>query len=147
MSLRIEHVEYNGRGYAMMTPVELRAAGVPDEVWMARYLKSYAAQKRWQIEVSGTTLNGAFVPTDDRAKTLITGAAAWLAAAETTTLVIGTTVSIVTGAQIKAMRDAVCDHVDRSFMALGEVYAAINAGTITTTVEIDAFAWPGQSAA
>lgn len=145
--MRIEAVLHNGCTYSMMLPEELREAGVPDSVWMPQFLKSYAAQKRWQIEVSGTTLNGVRVPTDDRAKTLITGAAAWLAAADTTTLVIGNAVSTVTGTQIKAMRDAVCDHVDQSFMALGQVYAAIDAGTITTTAEIDAFAWPGTPSA
>jgi hypothetical protein len=33
------------------------------------------ADKRWQIENGGTTINGIPVSTDDRAKTLITGAA------------------------------------------------------------------------
>lgn len=142
--MRIDRVVHNGQGFSMMTPGELEAAGVPTAVWLAAHLKNYAAHKRWQIEIAGTVVNGTPVPTDDRAKTLLIGAAAWLAAADTTTVIVSGVAQTMTGTQVKAMRDAICDHVDRCFTAQGEVYAAIDAGTITTTAAIDAFAWPSN---
>ena len=38
-------------------------------------LRAYAADKRWRVEVGGITINGVSVPTDDRAKLLLFGAA------------------------------------------------------------------------
>lgn len=143
--MRIEQITHNGVGYSMMTPAELAAAGVPEAVWMKPHLKAYAAQKRWQVEVGGIVVNGARVPTDDRAKTLFAGAAGWLAAADTTTIVLGgVAAQTMTGTQVKALRDAICNHVDASFAAQAAIIAAIDAGTITTTAEIDAYAWPSN---
>lgn len=140
--MRIDSITHNGVHYAMMTPAELADAGVPESAWLKPYLKSYAAQKRWQVEVGGIAVNGVSVPTNDRAKTLLIGAASWLASTDTTTVFLGGSVQTMTGTQVKALRDAICDHVDRCFTAQGEVCAAIDAGSITTTAQVDAWVWP-----
>lgn len=144
MTMRIEHIVHDGRGYTMMTPEELTAAGVPQSAWLKPHLKSYAAQKRWQVEIGGVPFNGAIAPTDDRAKALLTGAAASMTATETTKVKLGGAFVDMTGTQIKALRDAVVDHVQAAFQAEAEVAAAIDAGTITTTAEVDAHAWPSN---
>src|SRR4051812_22845361 len=38
-------------------------------------LRAYASSKRWEVEIRGITVQGLSVPTDDRAKLLILGAA------------------------------------------------------------------------
>ena len=142
MNMRIEHIVHEGRGYSMMTPEELAAAGVPEAAWLKPHLKSYAAQKRWQVEVGGVPFNGAIVPTDDRAKALLTGAASAMTATETTKVKLGGAFFNMTGTQVKALRDAVVDHVQAGFQAEADVVAAIDAGTITTIAQVDAHAWP-----
>lgn len=142
--MRIEQLTHNGVGYAMMLPDELIAAGVPAAVVRTHLLKAAAAQKRWNVENGGTVVAGARVPTDDRAKALLTGAAASMTATATTKVKVGGVFVDMTGTQVKGLRDAVTAHVQACFQAEADVVAAIDAGTITTEAQIAAFAWPSN---
>lgn len=116
------------------TPEQLTAA-----------LIAYAADKRWQVETGGVIVGGVPVMTDDRSKVMILGSRVqadhdpsftveWKAADGTFTR--------LAAPQIIAISDAVLAHIGASFAAEAEVVGAIEAGTITTEAEVDAFAWP-----
>jgi hypothetical protein len=101
-------------------------------------LKSYAAEKRWNKEVGGTLVNGVPVPTDDRAKLLLLGAATSMVDGSSSNLVIaGVNYGVFTKIQIQALNDAVVAHVQATFPLLATVLAGIDAGTITTMEQID----------
>lgn len=108
-------------------------------------LRAYAAEKRWKIEVGGVPFGGLRLPSDDRAKTLIMGAAGAMSDAATAPFVLGSTVVTLTGAQFKAAHAAIVAHVQACFATQVAVLAAIDAGTIATTAQIDAAAWPANS--
>lgn len=106
-------------------------------------LRAYAVDKRWRVEIGGTTVNGILVPTDDSAKLKLLGAAMTLADNASTPLVIrGVSYGVMSGAQIKALNAAVINHVQATFPVLAAVLASIEAGTIATTAQIDAAGWP-----
>lgn len=109
-------------------------------------LAAYAASKRWAVETGGVLVDGALVATDDRSKTLITGArikadadpdhvVRWKGAD-------GNFVPI-SAPQIIALSEAVFSHVDACFAAEADLVAAISSGEITSVAEIDAWPWPG----
>lgn len=106
------------------------------------HLRRYAADKRWRVETGGIVVGGVPVPTDDRAKVLLMGAASMMADVDTAPYVSGTTAVTLTGAQFKGLYAALTAHAQAAFAVQTEVLAAIDAGTITTTAEIDAAAWP-----
>ncbi|WP_262265489.1 DUF4376 domain-containing protein [Microvirga yunnanensis] len=103
-------------------------------------LFAYAKDARWQREQRGVTVEGLTVPTDDRTKLLATGAKGLAEEFPEKTFVwdLGTYELTLTGAQVKAIAIAVGLHADRGFTIYGDVAAAIRAGTITTTAEVDA---------
>jgi hypothetical protein len=105
-------------------------------------LMAHAAEIRWQRETGGITVNGIPVPTDDRAKLLIKGAADDMADADTANYISGSTSVPLTGAQFKALNSAVIAHVAACFAVQAAVMADIEAGTITTKAEIESAAWP-----
>lgn len=108
-------------------------------------LTAFAASKRWQVEVGGIMVGGVPVATDDRSKIMIIGArAAAVADANFTTQWKAVSGDFITldAATIIAISDAVLAHVAACFAAEAIVLAAIEAGTITTTAEIDAADWP-----
>lgn len=113
-------------------------------------LKAYAALKRWKVETGGVAVEIApgvsvSVPTDDRAKLLILGAAQTLAPEAVSPLVIGGVVyGTLTGAHFQALNSAVVAHVQATFPVLAGVLSAIDAGQITTTAGIDAAPWPAN---
>jgi hypothetical protein len=104
-------------------------------------LLAYAADKRWQAEIGGIVVSGVPVATDDRSKILITGArvAAMLDAAWSTIWhgADGQTYPVDAAAMV-AISDAVQAHVNAGFDIFATVKAAIEAGSITSTSEIDA---------
>lgn len=117
--------------------------GPPPSIPMsAAELRAYAADKRWRVETGGVPFSGLRLPTDDRAKTLIMGAAGAMTDAATAPFVVGSTVVTLTGAQFKAAHQSIVAHVQACFATQVAVLAAIDAGTITTTAQIDAAAWP-----
>lgn len=100
------------------------------------------AARRYEAEVSGITLGGIPVATDDRSKLLINGAA--LRAIRET----GYTLRWKTGEgfidlsaeQVLAMADAVADHVQACFDREAELQAAVADGSITA--EMLEQGWP-----
>lgn len=100
------------------------------------------AARRYEAEVSGITLGGIPVATDDRSKLLINGAA--LRAIRET----GYTLRWKTGEgfidlsaeQVLAMADAVADHVQACFDREAELQAAVADGSITA--EMQDQGWP-----
>lgn len=105
------------------------------------YLLAYAANKRWSIEVGGMSFAGMNVPTDDRAKLLLMGAAGSMADTDTASFIVGSTAVNLTGAQFKAIYAAIVNRVQVLFAKQTLVIEDINNGIITTTNQIDAFDW------
>lgn len=104
-------------------------------------LIEYAADKRWRVETGGITLGDMPIATDEVSQFKILGAyvaasrnPAWSTMWDSALLIDAPTMLII--------GDAVQEHINESFRVRGEVVAAIEASTITTTDEIDAFAWP-----
>jgi len=103
-------------------------------------LIAYAAQRRWEKEVGGITMSGVPVPTDDRAKLLLLGAAESMADGSSAPLVIGgVNYGTMSKAQFQAINAAVVAHVQSTFATLATVVAAISADppTITDKAGID----------
>ncbi|KAB2655872.1 DUF4376 domain-containing protein [Brucella tritici] len=104
-------------------------------------LQEYAAAKRWEKEVGGIEINGLTVATDDRSKTMISGArVAAMANPEFTTAWKGAGGEFVPldANAVIAISDAVLAHVSYCFATEAQVLAAIEGGSITTEAQIDA---------
>lgn len=104
-------------------------------------LRQHAAQQRWKKEVGGIKLNGLVIHADDRSKIMISGArVAAEANPNFTTQWKGADGSFVTlnAVMIVAISNAVSNHVSNCFALEAQVISQIEAGTITTTTEIDA---------
>ncbi|WP_436030976.1 DUF4376 domain-containing protein [Rhizobium rhizogenes] len=110
-------------------------------------LYAYAAAKRYVVETGGIVINGMSVMTDRQSQSLITGAYNYVDANPDVTVQFKTTSGFVelTATQIKAVANAVAAHVQASFAAEGAIDQEIIAGTITTTAEIDGFAWSSNT--
>lgn len=115
--------------------------GEPDNNHPGLTLPEYAAAKRWEKEVGGIDINGLTVATDDRSKTMISGARVaaqndpefstqWKSAD-------GTFVTIDAAAVI-AISDAMLAHVSSCFAIEAQVLVEIAGGTISTFAQIDA---------
>lgn len=106
-------------------------------------LAAYAAAKRFAVETGGVTVNGAHIATDRASQAMISGAYAFAQANPNETISFkgeGGFVSL-TAAQMEAIGQAVGQHVQACFAAEADVAAQIASGAITTTAEIDAYAW------
>lgn len=104
-------------------------------------LQEYAAAKRWEKEVGGIAVNGLTVATDDRSKTMISGArVAAMANPDFTTAWKGSGGEFVPldASAVVAISDAVLAHVSNCFAIEAQVLADIEAGAITTVEQIDA---------
>ena len=110
-------------------------------------LRTQAAARRWAVETGGITVNGAAVYTDRDTQAKLTAAFTRANANPAFTLNWKTAGGFVTltAAQVIALANAVFDHVQAAFDAEAAVLADIESGTITTTAEIDAAAWPSNS--
>lgn len=110
---------------------------ISDAEWIARI-----ATRRYQAEVSGITLDGLPIETDDRSKLLINGAASRAARDSNYTLKWKTFEGFVDlpAAQVLIMADAVSDHVQDCFNREAELQAAVADGSITT--EMLEQGWP-----
>lgn len=105
----------------------------------AMTLPEYAAKARWEKEVGGIMVSGIPVPTDDRAKLLILGAAQTLEDADEAPFIAGgVNYGMLTGAQFRGLSQAIVAHVQATFATLATVLAGIAAETITTRAEVDA---------
>jgi len=102
---------------------------------------AYAAQKRWEKEVGGILVNGLTVSTDDRSKTMISGAR--VAAQNDPTFSTqwkssDGTFATINAAAVIAISDAMLSHVSDCFAIEAKVLAEIDAGTISSIEQIDA---------
>lgn len=101
-------------------------------------LIAYAATKRWQQEVGGILYNGLTIPTNDRAKLLVLGAAMTLEDDATVPFIVGGVVyDKLSGTDFRALNAAITKHVQLSFAALASVLASIADGTIKTETDVD----------
>lgn len=115
--------------------------GEPQTSHPAMTLQEYASAKRWEKEVGGIVVNGLTVATDDRSKTMISGARV---AAQNdpnfTTQWKGADGSFVTidAAAVIGISDAMLAHVSNCFATEAQVLVDIEAGAITTVEQVDA---------
>jgi hypothetical protein len=110
-------------------------------------LTAYAAAKRFAVETGGIAVDGSHIATDRASQSLITGAYNYVKENPDATVNFKTPNGFVqlTASQMVVIANAVAAHVQACFAAEGTVDAAINAGTITTTAEIDAATWPANN--
>lgn len=108
-------------------------------------LVAYAADKRWHVETGGITVGGALVDTSRDSQAMITGAYAYSQANPTEAINYKAASGWVTldAATMAVIATAVGAHVQACFAVEAQVAVEIEAGTITTTAEIDAADWPG----
>lgn len=138
--------------YGLLDPAERvgspPAKGQPDTRPMAlpklsrEDLIAVAAARRWLAETAGIDVAGVRVPTDDRAKMLVSGAASSMADADEVLFKAASGFVSLTGVQIRAIRDAITAHVAACFAKEAAVVAAIQARTIKTIAAIEAAGWP-----
>lgn len=115
--------------------------GTPQNDHPGLTLQEYAAAKRWEKEVGGIEINGLTVATDDRSKTMISGArVAAMANSDFTTAWKGSGGVFVPldASAVVAISDAVLAHVSNCFAIEAQVLADIESGAITTVEQIDA---------
>lgn len=107
-------------------------------------LVAYAAEKRWQVETGGITVGGAAIDTSRESQAMITGAYAYSQANPDETISFKAASGFVSldAATLAAIATAVGAHVQACFAAEAAVLDDIGDGAITTTEEIDGYAWP-----
>lgn len=120
---------------------------LPDPAEVKAQLLAYAANKRWQVETGGIEVGGETIRTDPTSQSRITGAYTLTLADPTLTSIDweatpGNWVT-VDAASMKAIGIAVGRHVQACFSTLRSVQAEIEAGTCTTTEQVDLADWPG----
>jgi hypothetical protein len=107
----------------------------------AAMLHAYARDQRWRAEIGGTTIAGIPIATDDRSKIMIVGARVAAQADpgwQTVWRGIDGAGYPIDASAMIAISDGVQAHVNATFALLATVTAAIEAGTITSTEQIDA---------
>jgi hypothetical protein len=108
-------------------------------------LYAYAANKRFDVETGGITVNGVAVDTSRSSQSMIDAAYSYARKNPDKTIkfkAVSGWVSLDATTMI-AIAQAVGDHVQACFAMEATVAGEIEAGTITTTAEIDAADWPG----
>lgn len=107
-------------------------------------LVAYAANKRWQVETGGIEVGGAQIDTSRDSQSMITGAYTWSQAnpSEIVKFKAASGWVDLDAATLAAIATAVGAHVQACFAVEASVAAEIEAGTITTTAEIEAANWP-----
>ena len=105
---------------------------------------AYAATKRYAVEVGGVAIAGIAMPTDRDTQAKLTAAFLLSQVNPTTTFSWKTAAGFVTltAVQITQIAVAVGAFVQSAYATEAVVQAAIVAGGITTTAQIDAAAWP-----
>lgn len=134
--VRDEHGDLTG--YDVYPDVDLSGYAAAAGTVAKAKLKAFAAEKRWRKETSGTVVAGTPIPTDDRAKVLLMGAALSMTDGATAQFVVGNVAATLTGAQFKALYAGLVAHVQSCFDTQTTVLAAIDAGTITTIEQVEA---------
>lgn len=107
-------------------------------------LRAYAADKRYAVETGGLVVGGRRIDTSRDSQALITGAHAYVSAADVPTVefkAAGGWVTL-TRADVQGIALAVAAHVQACFAVERAIDTAIEADEITSTTEIDAANWP-----
>lgn len=100
-------------------------------------LRSYASEKRRQIETAGIKVGDIAIATDDQSQGKIV--AAYLAASRDADWhTLWNSVHPVDAKAMLAIGDAVQAHINATFRTRAAVWAAIASGEITTTADVDA---------
>ncbi len=107
-----------------------------------RELEKHLANKRWEVETGGIVVNTMPIPTDDRAKILIEGAAAALGDNDTTKFKAGDNWIDINGSTIRILLAAITAHVQACFAKEADLSGLIHKGDITTYDEIESADWP-----
>ncbi len=123
---------YDGKGGFAVPP--------PPPPPTADVLRTYAAAARFAKETGGITVGNAPIATDRDSQAMITGM--WATAQMNPAITVqfksaGGGFATINAAQIQSIAAAVSAHVQACFAAEGQIDAAITAGTITTTAQID----------
>lgn len=108
-------------------------------------LLRYAAEKRWKNMQKGLVLNGVKVDTSDSSFTKLGGAIRELEKGTFTSVRWKTAggEKVELGlAELEAIHSAIAVFVQANYDAEFDVIDQIQAGTITTRAQIDAYAWP-----
>ena len=107
-------------------------------------LLAYAADKRFQVETGGIEVGGATLDTSRDSQAMITGAYTYSQAnpAEIVKFKAASGWVDLNAATLATIATAVGAHVQACFAVEASVAAEIEAGTITTTTEINAADWP-----
>lgn len=105
-------------------------------------LEKHLANKRWEVETGGIIVNTMPIPTDDRAKILIEGAAAALSDNDTTKFKAGDNWIDINGSTIRILLAAITAHVQACFAKEADLSGLIHKGDITTYDEIESADWP-----
>jgi hypothetical protein len=139
---------------ALALDAVLIAAGLPASGLTAptrAQLLAYANAKQWALATGGYTITVNAVPlifpSDVVSMGLITGKAARLAQPNPPASFDWQTPTgfiTIAASDFVVVATEIADFVQATFDALAAVFAAIEAGTITTTAEIDAASWPSN---
>jgi hypothetical protein len=103
-------------------------------------LKAYAAARRYEREIGGVVVAGTSIDTSRESQSMIAGAHAYVQAMPSATVDFKAASGWVTldAATVTAIALSVAAHVQACFAAEKAADAGIDAGTITTTAEVDA---------
>lgn len=109
-------------------------------------LAAYAAEKRYAVETGGLNVGGVSIPTDRDTQAKLTSAFLLAQADPAASFQWKTSAGFVTltAATVGQIAVAIGQFVQAAYAAEAQVLAAIAAGTITTTAQIDAANWPGK---
>lgn len=135
-----DRISYDGTHLIVPSDLADKVSAVDLTAARKNNLMAYAASKRYAVEVGGITVSGVPISTDDRSKQMIMGARiAADADSSFTTGWVGEDGNIypLTAAQVIGISNAVLAHVQTCFATFATVSAAITAGTITSTAQVD----------
>jgi len=143
--LVLEYPEYDKRTHQIGDPTDVIDSDRVVRTWTVRPralgkdgLVAYAAERRWRKEVGGITVNGITIPTDDRAKLLLLGAAQSMEDDSIAPLIVdGTNYGLFNKAQFQGINSALIAHVQNTFVVLAEILEDINSELITDIDQID----------
>lgn len=126
---------------------ELQISDPPPLVPTIELLKLYGAARRFILETAGITMSGIAVLTDRESQRLIADAASYVSTYGVASINFKAATGFVTlsAAEVAAIAKAVGAHVQASFSTEMALDLAIDAGTVTTMAEIDAWPWPSNS--
>lgn len=138
----MEHVIFNAEtGEVTTIPFSAEEIAATQSV---SALKAYAAAKRYAVETGGITVAGKSILTDRASQSMIAGAKA-LVDADPTAIIdfkLASEWIQIDATALNAIALAVGRHVQACFSAEKAIHSAIEARSITTTAEIEGYAWP-----